>query len=363
MATLGPNDLKGWGLPPGWDAARLAQLQLASGETYERLIADINQGLALANAALLSDPLMASMVYLSEERTIEYATGVSNGFEDHTEYGRPDAKRGKTTGHMTEPVSKDRATGWTQDFLPRARRAQIDADVASIVDDLRNVWQKTILGRWVKNTKTTVGSAGASMPFADGGTADSTYIPVNRPDRASAFAYTHQHFQRLDNITQANLETAVALLWEHGYDAPYDLLIPTADLSSWSNTTNVTGWIKRAEGLIRYGTQTDLANLGGDYIAVIETSTYGPVRVRATARIPTAYWTVYKSFGPLDSRNPIRIVSPMAGLGAEMRFSRAPVYYPLEEVLFRFEFEMTVAQRDAAVVVKNGGAYSIPTIS
>ena len=72
-------------------------------------------------------------------------------------------------------------------------------------------------------------------------------------------------------------------------------------MGSWSNTTNVTGWIKRADGLIRYGNQTDLATVDDQYIAVIETSTYGPVRASVLAPVsppptglcisPTAHWT------------------------------------------------------------------------
>ncbi len=363
MSVLGPNDLKQWALPVGWDAARLEQLQLASGETYADLVADINAGLALANASLLSDPMIASLVHLSDERTTEYGVGVSNGMEDHTEYGRPENKRGKTTGHMAEPVDKDRATGWTKDFLEKARRAQIDGDIASIVQDVKDSWQKMILTRHFKSTYTAVGSAGKSMPYADGGTADSSYIPPQFPARAAAFAYTHQHMVRLDGYTQANVESAIALLWEHGYDGPFDMLVAQADVASWSNTTNVTGYIKKADGLIRYGNATDLAQVANDYIGVIETSAYGTVRVRATARIPTAYWTVYKSFGALDSRNPIRIVPPAAGIGAEMQFAAAPVYYPLEEVFLRLRFEQTIANRVGAVCVKTGGAYASPTIS
>lgn len=170
--VLGPNDLKQWALPAGWDAARLAQLKLASGESYEQLVSDINAGLALANASLLADPLIGSLVSLSDERVTEYGIGVANGFEDHTEYGRPENKRGRTTGHMAEPVDKDRATGWTKDFLERARRAQIDNDIASLVADLKDAWAKAVLTRLFKSTYTAVGSAGKSMPLADGGTAE-----------------------------------------------------------------------------------------------------------------------------------------------------------------------------------------------
>lgn len=366
MATLGPNDLKQWAVPPGWDAARLMQLQLASGETYDQLLSDITIGMNMANAGLLRDPIVAGLITVSEEMTVEYATGVSNGFEDHTENAEPDAKRGATSGHMLEAIDKDRKLSWTFDFLRKARRSQIDADIASAMQDLRNVWQRTLLQRLFKSTYTAVGSAGKSMPVADGGTADSTFVPVNVPDRAAAFSSSHTHLLRLDGITQANLETAVAHLWEHGYDAPYDLLVAQADLASWSNTTNVTGWIKRADGLIRYGAQTDLANVDDQYIAVIETSTYGPVRVRASARIPTKYYTVYKSFGNLDSRNVLRVRPSLTwGLGAVLLAGDHIRTYPLENALLRLEFYQGIQDRVAAVLIYNHttGSYVTPTIS
>lgn len=366
MATLGPNDLKQWALPAGWDAARLENIRLASGETYAALINDIAAGLAMANGTLLSDPIMGSLMTVNPELTVEYKTGVSNGFEDHTEYGTPDAKRAATTGHMLEPIGKDRKLEWTFDFLRKARRSQIDADIASAMQDLRDIWQKTGLTRVFKSTKTTVGSAGFSAPVADGGTADSTYIPYNNPERASAFAYTHTHLGLLDGITQANLETQVAHLWEHGFDAPYDLLVAQADLASWSNTTNVTGWVKRADGLIRYGNQVDLAAIDASYIAVIETSTYGPVRVRATARIPTNYWAVYKSFGQGDARNPIRVApSPNFGLGAVLLAGDHIRTYPLENALLMLEYFIGIQDRAQIVLCKNASSstYSDPTIS
>jgi hypothetical protein len=364
-STLGPNDLKQWALPAGWDAARLMQLQLASGETYDQLISDIAGALSIQNAALLTDPLIASLVHVTEESAIEYPVGVSNGFEDHTEYGLPDAKRGKTTGHMFAPYMKDRGFGWTWDFLRKARRAQIDADIASGMTDLRDIWQKSILTRLFKETYTAVGSAGKSMPLADGGTADTTYVPPLDPTRSSsAFLYTHDHIKPVNGITQALLETEVANLWEHGVDGPFDLLISLADVSSWANTTNVTGWIKRADGLIRYGTTVDLAEAGGDYVAVIETSAYGTVRVRASGRVPTTFWALYKSYGPLDSRNVIAIKpSSTYGIGAVLLAGDHVRQFPLEKAFLFTEWDMGSSNRVGAVVAKNtSGSYADPTI-
>jgi hypothetical protein len=366
MATLGPNDLKQWALPAGWDAARLMQVSLQSGETYEQLIGDITQGLAMANAALLSDPLVAGLISTTTEPAIEYACGVSNGFEDHTEYGTPDAKRGSTTGHMLPLNAYDRKLGWTWDFLRKARRAQIDNDVASGMLDLSDAWQKKVLTRLFKSTYDTVGSAGKSMPFADGGTADATWVPPSRPNRAGTFAYTHNHFLRLDGITQANLESAVALLWEHGHDGPYDLLMAQADIAAWTAVATVTGWVKRPDAAIRYGTLTDLANVAGDYLGVVETS-FGACRMRATGRVPTKYWSVYKSAGNLDQRNPLRVYeSPSYGLGCILLAGDHIRQFPLEQAILFFEFGVGVGEdRTAAVCVYNhdDNLYVIPTIS
>ncbi len=365
MATLGPNDLKQFALPANWDASLLAKLALAQGYTYEQLINDVAAGLSLQNAALVADPLIAGLISVTEERTVEYRVGVSNGFQRHTEYGRGDAGRGKTTGHMLPMWSWDRKLGWTWDFLRAARRSQIDADIASAMEDLRDIWHKTILTRHFQSTYDAVGS-GKSVPFCDGGTADDTYIPIAKPERGGSFLATHSHFLRHSAITQANLELAVAHLWEHGHDGPYELLVAQADLGTWTDVTVVTGWIKRADGAIRYGNQVDLANVPGDYLGVVETK-YGACRLRATGRVPTAYYSVYKSYGSLDQRNPLRVCqSPRYQIGAVLLAGDHIREFPLENAILFIEFGPGVGEdRTAAVCVEidSSGDYGTPTIS
>lgn len=366
MALLGANDLKQYAIPATWDASYLTKVALADGTNYETLVSDITAALAMQNAALLQDPLMASLVSVTNEASLEYASGVSNGFQDHTEYGRPDGGRAITTGTMVPLLEKDRALQFTWDFLKKARRSQIEANIGSAMQDLVNLYGKLALTRLFKSTYDTVGSSGKAVPVADGGTADSNFIPWNHPERATAFAYTHTHLLRLDGITQANLESAIAHLWEHGHDAPFTLLISQADVASWSNTTNVTGWVKRQNLLIRYGAQTDLANVQGPYIAAVETSAYGDVQVIASARIPTGYWAVYKSYGALDQRNPLALrVNPAYGAGAVLLAGDHIRQYPLENAILYAELGFGVADRVGAAVVKNAASsvYSDPTIS
>ena len=364
MALIGPNDLKQFAIPANWDASYLNRYRLIDGTDYDGLLSDIASALALQNAALLSDPLLSTMMSATDQIESEYGVGVSNGFEDHTEYGRPDPRRGKTTGHMLPLLSKDRAFGWTWDFLQKARRIQIDEDIASGMEDLRNVFAKMALTRHFKSTYDSVGT-GKSVPFADGGTADATYVPKHMPDRAAPFDAAHTHLLRLDGITQANVETAVKHLWEHGHDAPYDLLAAMADIASWKDQTTVTGFVPRAQGLIQYGSGQDLALVNPEYIGAIETP-YGPVQVRFNARIPTTFWTVFKSYGRLDQRNPIRArFNPRYGIGAVLLAGDHIREYPLENAILYMEIGFGIGDRTNGVLVRNAGSssYTDPTIS
>jgi hypothetical protein len=365
MATLGPNELHNIAIPANWDTAMLTRLSLSTGETYEQLITDIARGLSIANSGLVNSPLVASLISTSQEATVEYGVGVSNGFERHTERTQPNGKRAAMTGGMVEMNSWDRALDWTWDALRKARRSQIDADIASAMADLGNLWEKAILSRLFKSTYTLVGS-GKSYPIADGTATESGYIPPNFPSRATAFANTHSHLLRLSGITQANLEAAVLTLWEHGEDAPFTLLIAQADIAAWQNVTNVTGFVRKGDSLIQLGTQTDVALVGNEYIGVIQTA-YGPVQMIASARIPTLYWAVYKSYGANDQRNPLIVrESPDFGVGAVLLSGKQyPItQFPLEGAILFTEFGVGVSDRVGAAIVYNyaSASYVDPVI-
>jgi hypothetical protein len=359
----GVNSLQQFVLPQYWDAGELKKYELADGSTYEQLVADIAGALAIANADLLADPLISSLISPTTDLGLEYGTGVSNGFQVHTEFGRPDAKRGAVTGHMLPLVGYDRMLGWTWDFLRKARRSQIDNDIASAIRDLKDIFQKRVLTRLFKETYDAVGSSGRSMPLADGGTADANYIPLPVPERAAAFASTHDHIGALNGITQANLEIAVKNLWEHGHDAPYDLLVSQADIASWTNTANVTGFVPRSDPLIRYGATADLANVDASYLGVVDTK-YGACRLRVSGRIPTKWWSVFKSYGALDQRNPLVVrFGTDYGAGATLLRGDSIRQYPLEQAMLFFEFGVGVRDRVGAVAAYNdAGAYSDPVI-
>jgi hypothetical protein len=127
----------------------------------------------------------------------------------------------------------------------------------------------------------------------------------------------------------------------------------------------VTGFVPRASSLIRYGMTQDLAQVADTYIGAVETD-YGPVQMRMNARIPTAYWAVYKSYGNLDQRNPLRVrFNPRYGIGAILLAGDHIREYPLENAIGFTEFGVGVSDRTTAVLTENSGdgTYTTPTIS
>jgi hypothetical protein len=365
MANLGPNSLLQIALPTYWDAATLEQLRLASGETYASWVADIQAALSIGTADVFSDSLNTSLISITEEAAREEAVGASNGFQAATEYGEPDVKRGATAGNMLPLDSFDRGLGWTARALEDARRATLDADVGSAIQDLKNIWQQTILRRLFKSTYTAVGSSGRSMPLADAGTADSAYVPLSRPDRSPVFTSSHDHIHHYAAISQANLDTVTKHLWEHGYDGPFELLVAFADLGTWTNVTTMTGYVPPARQLIRYGSTVDVAQVDpAGFIGVIDTPS-GECRLRVTGRLATTYWAVWKSYGPLDPRNPL-VVRVKAGVGTQAMLKPSETRYlnPLQFAKIEVRFGVGVANRVGAYVAKiDGAAYSDPTVS
>jgi hypothetical protein len=369
MATLGPNDLKNVSLPTNWDSAELRRLGLRDGTSYADVIADINGALGMVNDTLTSGWL-ANMLSTTTDPTVEYAVGSSNGYEEMTEYGQPDARRANVVGHMLPIKNYDRKLSWTQLFFEEARRAQIDADIASAIQDTKDIWEKQTLTRYFKSTADTgaqngVGAAGKSVPLADGGTADSAYVPYQNPSRGGTFTSGHTHFLRLSGITQANVETAANHLWEHGHDAPYILLASNADAASWVDVSSVTGFVTANMGGVLYSNQVSLAQVPAGYQGVITTKR-GPAYLMFSGRIPTGYWGMFKSYGANDQRNPLRVrYDENFGLGVKLEVQDVS-RYPLRGAITRVKFGVGIgSDRTNGVAVLNAGSgsYSSPTIS
>ena len=374
MATIGFSDLKDSALPSLWDAALIERVRLEEGASFESLVGDIRAGLTAVNRSLLTMPHYSELFSVTTDVQIEYPIGVSNGFEEATEYSVPDPRRGKTTGHMLPLTPYDRSLGWTMMYLRKARAMKLQADIGSALIDAPILWQQKLLTRFFLSTGNTVGTVAlADNPFADGGTANSTYVPMPSPD-GETFAYTHTHLigygtsgVTQDTFDQGAIEVCLEHLQEHGHKAPYDMIASRTDLSSWANTTNVTGWkpINWA-GIMYHASAVERAAVSDieDYVGYIETD-YGVVRVWSTPRVPTKHAGFYKRYGKGDPRNPLRVrYSSPVGFG----FNYVPgmwVNSPTDLALIFAEFGVGVGEDRTNGVLLDlaASSYSSPTIS
>ncbi len=313
MAVLGFSDLKNTALPSLWDATVITQVRLAEGASFEELLADIRMGLQELNGQLLSMPHYADLFAVQDEPNLEYPIGVSNGFEDATEYSAPQPQRGKTTGHMLPLFPYDRGLGWTMMYLRKARSSKLDADVRSVVIDGKQLWQQKLLSRFFSDSGVTVGAtANASVPFCDAGSTDSTYVPPRSPE-GEIFTSSHDHFLGYstsgitqDVVDQGAVDVAVETLQEHGHKSPFDIIGSRADASSW---TSVTGFKPpNWPGIVYHSSAVERAavNEVSDYMGYIE-GDYGIARLWLTPRVPTDNFGAFKTYGPGDPRNPLRV--------------------------------------------------------
>ena len=355
-------------LPVGWDAAELTRLELKDGTTYQQMVTEINNALTFANQLLMSS-YYGRLVHVTDEVALEYDEGAVPGFQRITERARGDGRKGTTKGHMLPLVGFDYELNWTFLFLRDARRKQIQRQVNGLIDNVENLFAKQVLTRHFKMEEESgryygLGASGVSAPFLNGSAETLTFTPVSVPERSVAFASTHDHFLRLNGITQANLETAVDHLWEHNIDGPYELIVAEADKANWTNTTNVTGYVEKPDPSIAYGDEQSLARVEDIYIGGVKTER-GFCRLIASARIPANYWSVTKTYGQDDMNNPLAVrVEDSATLGASLVVEHVS-QYPLQGAIPLIFFGVGVNRREGAVLVENdtSGDYATPTIS
>jgi hypothetical protein len=372
MAVLGFSDLKSNALPTLWDEAEITKARLEDGTSLGALQAELRAALMGVNRELLAMPHYSDLFSVQDTPEIEYPIGTSNGFEEATEYAAPDPRRGKTYGHMLPIKPYDRSLGWTIMHLMKSRRQTVEADLRSVVIDARKLFQQKLLTRFFDDTANTVGATSlADLPFANSTNDVSGYIPPVSPE-GEEFANTHDHFHGYgtsgitqDTIDQSAVEVALEHLQEHGHSSPFDLVGSRTDVASWTNTTNVTGW-KAPEwpGILYHASAVERApTMVSDFFGYIETD-YGIVRVWLTPRVPTYHFGVFKTYGPGDQRNPLRVrIASNIGFG----FNLVPGNWtnaPTQLLVAYTEFGVGVADRVNGVCVDlDASTYSAPTIT
>lgn len=354
-------------LPVGIDAEAIALRQFRGTVTYGQILTDINDAMQLKRQAVFADPSVAGATYITQDIEVYYRSGNTNGFEARTEYGEPDEQRADERGHMLPVSAYDRALGWSEAYLEKAKPSQIDNDIAESVTDYEELAQKSILRGHFRSTALSgkqygLGATGISAPFCDGGTADSGYIPPRA--RGQRFDATHNHYLRQSAINQANLEIAVNHLWEHGHDGPYILQIADADISYWTDTSTVTGFVVVRQQGVDYGAnQTLAASTEGRFIGVITTKR-GTCYVLPQPRLDAGYYNVHKSYGQDDPRNPLYIFEEEGGSLAPTLKVPVPRVLPIQGGIVAVKYGVGVGRdrtNGVAVKIAGSGSYADPS--
>lgn len=363
--AIGYSDLKNVvRLPTTWDTGYLQQWQLRDGTRFDQIVSEIGTALVVFNRSLTQGYWAQYLQQPTTQATLEYDSGGDAAeLSLVSEYGRPDPMYGDGTGHMIPLRDYGGALGWTYLALRRAARGRIERDIRRLIERAQNTWERRIVERLFSSAAETVGNTGKSVPFADGGMADPSYVPPSWQGRT--FTSTHNHFVRYaaDDTGRTNAVRAMAVhLMEHGFAPPYELVIPEADVASWAGLTSL--FKKPERGILATAGVEARASVPDEtYIGVIEVERAW-FRVKPIPRLPSNYAGAFKinEFG--NTNNPL-IVRYEDGYPLGLTLVGEVREFPLQDAIAYFTFGVAVGNRVAGVCAyfAASGSYVDPTIT
>ena len=372
--VLGALSLLDKALPTGVDGTRLAEWSMRDGITYGELANRLALALADANAEFVSK--WGWLFFITEELAMEYANGGSvTPMPELTDVDRPTARKATTIGHMIELRNYGDAIGGTRHYFRDIRSAQIAAAISVIVNSAKWRFEQLLLNRIFSNAETAIGTGGYNVPFVRGTGGNVDFAPPAY--EGEAFDTSHNHY--LGYATGSSKTLADQLnglaetLQEHGHEPPFDALCSRADIATYAGLTDfvqiidIQGFLAIDRGAESSGNQfyrTGDRTMGhfGDY-----QSDYGLIRLHSTARIPTTYTGMVKSYGQLDGRNPLAVrVHPDVGFGIYVAPETLPNDdIPIKQLDVYFELGVGVGmdRTNGAASELDDGNYGVPEIS
>jgi hypothetical protein len=361
--AIGITDLKQViRIPATWDLSYMRQWQTKDGMSFDQLVSRMGGALTLFNRSL-TQGYWAQYYYSTTAMESEYPVGGdSNELEKVSEYTRPDPLLGESSGHMLPMHDYGGAMSWTYMAMRRGTADKLLLGVRRLIERGQNTWQKRLLERLFTNTAETVGNTGVSVPFADGGVADSAYIPPYSDGRT--FLNTHNHFG-CQADSEAGREAAAlagfAHLREHGIMPPYELVIPEADITDWYGSDNFV--VPQRGAILTAGLEVRGSVDESMYVGLWETS-WGVARVRVEPRLPANYMGLFKPQGNGSPMNPL-VVRYEDGYPLGLALVGEVKNFPLEDAIAYFTFGVGVANRVAGYCsfFDAGGLYTSPTIT
>lgn len=348
--------------PANVDVAYIQGLRTRAGVDFPRVLTEIDSRLAALNTGL--DPLVASLITPTTEQYADTSGPSAFTVEERAEYtlARPQLAEGGA--HMLPLRGYDVSIGFTEDGLEGMSLSRIITNIESMLLGVRTLYRRRALWRLFNDGEIRVAAKTAvtSPGFAGSGTGDNVFPMTTYPDgTVLPGSYTH-YFTVGGGTLAATLRTARDRLkkWHPG---PYDLIAPQAqiDLIVAINPGDpANGFVSAGSALVRQGADRSEATVDATmYLGVL----YGDIRVHmAIEDFSDANIAIYKSYGPLDARNPLAWrYDEQKGRNAVLRYRSL---YPLDQAVLKQDFGIGANNRTAAVLIENGsGGYTPPTIA
>lgn len=373
--VLGPSTIQQRALPTGVDGTKIAQWMMREGISFQEFanrlalaVGDFNQSLNTQWGGLYS---------ITTDLVLEYPDGGAvTELPEITDLDIPDMIRGETIGHMVDLKSYGGAVGGSWMYWRDARPAQISSTIATIVNRARWRFEKALLTRFFTKVENSVGSVGYDVPFVAGTGGNVDFTPPAYAGQSFTSSHDHLNGQATGSVTlDQGLNAMAAHLEEHGHQAPFRAIVARADVALYTALTKFVQLISPAIAVIDRAGVTSGAQffvrgqpIPSDGSFGGYQSDYGYVELYASARVPTGYLGMYKSYGQNDSRNPLAVrVHPDAGFG----FYIVPEasgndQWPVKRVVLPFEFGVSVGmdRTNGTVAYRSaGGTWTDPVIS
>lgn len=364
MALTGNRDSRDIVVNTGVDATTLQKYAIASGMTYAQIVALMQAGLAGVANEVMSDPVIADLVYVTDAPEVKYRMGTNGAMEQFSEYSVANMQRAEHDGHMLPLIPYDRGLGWTWYYLRNAIEDDVRADIISAMNSVRDRFRISVLTRALKRTDDSgaalgLGSSGYSPGWAT--TAASTSVDFTPPDyNGVTFASTHEHYKAEAGSGTPTLTYVQAMrdhLREHGHKPPYTMYICTGDRATYEA---MTGFVyARNNRVAQYALTATVSNLDAaeGWIGSI-----ADFDVKVVDGMPSNYYSIgFKSYGRNSPLNPLRIRIPKGtnGVNMEIRTRNASPADPLNDLYIFTEFGVGVNDRTAGITLyDNSGTWA-----
>lgn len=362
------------GGPTGVDFTKVAEWMKRQGASWEQITSDAALAIAGVNQEIVDK--YGFLMSTTEEYDFEYPNGGTvTASKEVTDVTVTDGVKSDTIGHMIELKVYESALSASMRSIQDLRRQKITATINTMVAQVRERFEYELFWRLFRNDEKQIGTSGYNVGFVTL-SGSVVYTPLKY---GGATFSSHTHYNGYNSGASATLATMLddlsSELAEHGHNPTFTAYVSRADINTYRGLAKFVDFVAPSVTAIDRGGATTGASYYttgqiqyADGVFGYYQADAGFVELRATARVATGYAAMFKSYGQLAPRNPLRVrVRPGKGFGAYLvTEASARSDYPIEKLLAQMEFGVGVGEdrtNGAVGYLVSGGTFANPTIS